>query len=120
QQMLKDLHIRMLATSDLHDIGAQDARSHDVLLCVQTGKHLDTPKRMRFDSEQYYLKSPQEMVHLFPELPDALLNSVRIAEQCSIDPLAYTAKLPNYTIPSEFRTQDEYLYHLCLQGVNER
>jgi DNA polymerase-3 subunit alpha len=119
-QMHKDLHIPMVATNDLHYIRAQDARSHDVLLCVQTGKQLDSPKRMRFDSEHYYLKSPQEMANLFPELPDALLNSVRIAEQCSVDPLAYTAKLPNYTIPSEFRTQDEYLYHLCLLGVKER
>src|SRR5260370_12164018 len=75
---------------------------------------------MRFDSQHYYLKSPQAMTHLFPELPDALLNSVRIPEQCSIDPLAYTANLPNYTIPSEFRTQDEYLYYLCEQGIKER
>jgi len=119
-QMHKDLHIPMVATNDLHYIRAEDAHSHDVLLCVQTGKQLDTPKRMRFDSQHYYLKSPQEMTHLFPELPDALINSVRIAEQCSVDPLARTAKLPNYTIPSEFRTQDEYLYYLCEQGVKER
>jgi DNA polymerase-3 subunit alpha len=119
-QMHKDLHIPMVVTNDLHYIRAEDAHSHDVLLCVQTGKQLDSPKRMRFDSEEYYLKSPQEMTLLFPELPDALLNSVRIAEQCSVNPLAYTAKLPNYTIPSEFRTQDEYLYHLCMQGVQER
>ncbi len=119
-QMHKDLHIPMVVTNDLHYIRAEDAHSHDVLLCVQTGKQLDSPKRMRFDSEEYYLKSPQEMTLLFPELPDALLNSVRIAEQCSVNPLAYTAKLPNYTIPSEFRTQDEYLHHLCMQGVQER
>jgi len=119
-QMHKDLHIPMVATNDLHYIRADDAHSHDVLLCVQTGKQLDSPKRMRFDSEQYYLKSPQEMAQLFPELPDALLNSIRIAEQCSIDPLARTAKLPNYTIPPEFKTQDDYLYHLCEQGVKER
>ncbi len=119
-QMHKDLHIPMVVTNDLHYIRAEDAHSHDVLLCVQTGKQLDSPKRMRFDSEEYYLKSPQEMAHLFPELPDALLNSVRIAEQCSVNPLAYTAKLPNYTIPPEFATQDEYLHHLCMQGVQER
>ena len=54
------------------------------MLCVQTGKQLDTPKRMRFDSQEYYLKSPEEMLRLFPDLPDALTNSVRIAEQCSV------------------------------------
>ncbi len=119
-QMHKDLHIPLVATNDLHYIRAEDAHSHDVLLCVQTGKQLDSPKRMRFDSEQYYLKSPHEMLQLFPEMPDALLNSVRIAEQCAVNPLAYTAKLPTYTIPTEFQTQDEYLYHLCREGVKER
>src|SRR5712691_1146609 len=60
------------------------------------------------------------MARLFPELPDALSNSVRIAEQCRVDPLAYKAALPTYTIPTEYRAQEEYLYALCLQGVRER
>lgn len=119
-QMHKELHIPMVATNDLHYVDANDAGSHDVLLCVQTGKQLDSPKRMRFDSNEYYLKSPEEMARLFPELPDALLNSVRIAEQCSVDPLAYKAKLPTYTIPPEYTSQGEYLYAICLQGVKER
>ncbi|HEY6409248.1 MAG TPA: DNA polymerase III subunit alpha, partial [Ktedonobacteraceae bacterium] len=119
-QMHKDLHIPLVATNDLHYVDAHDAGSHDILLCVQTGKQLDSPKRMRFDSKEYYLKSPQEMAHLFPELPDALTNSVRIAEQCSVDPLAYKAKLPTYTIPPEYSSQGEYMYALCLQGVKER
>ena len=119
-QMHKDLHIPMVATNDLHYVDAYDAGSHDVLLCVQTGKQLDTPRRMRFDSKEYYLKSPEEMARLFPELPDALSNSVRIAEQCSVDPLAYKAKLPTYTIPPEYHNQGEYLYAICLQGVKER
>ena len=119
-QMHKELHIPMVATNDLHYVDANDAGSHDVLLCVQTGKQLDSPKRMRFDSNEYYLKSPEEMARLFPELPDALLNSVRIAEQCSVDPLAYKAKLPTYTIPPEYTSEGEYLYAICLQGVKER
>jgi DNA polymerase-3 subunit alpha len=119
-QMHKELHIPMVATNDLHYVDANDAGSHDVLLCVQTGKQLDSPKRMRFDSNEYYLKSPEEMARLFPELPDALLNSVRIAEQCSVDPLAYKAKLPTYTIPAEYTSEGEYLYAICLQGVKER
>jgi DNA polymerase-3 subunit alpha len=119
-QMHKDLHIPLVATNDLHYVDAHDAGSHDVLLCVQTGKHLDSPKRMRFDSKEYYLKSPEEMARLFPELPDALTNSVRIAEQCSVDPLAHKAKLPAYIIPPEYSRQSEYMYALCLQGVKER
>jgi DNA polymerase-3 subunit alpha len=119
-QMHKDLHIPLVATNDLHYVDAHDAGSHDVLLCVQTGKQLDTPKRMRFDSQEYYLKSPEQMAQLFPELPDALLNSVRIAEQCSVDPLAYKAQLPSYSIPLGFKSQEEYLYHLCTEGIIER
>ncbi len=99
-QMHKDLQIEMVATNDLHYVEAHDAASHDVLLCVQTGKQLNSPKRMKFDSHEYYLKSPDEMARLFPDLPDAITNSVRIAEQCSVDPLAYKAQLPNYSIPT--------------------
>jgi len=119
-QMHKDLHIPMVATNDLHYVDADDHSSHDVLLCVQTGKQLDTPKRMRFDSHEYYLKSPAEMARLLPDLPDALTNSVRIAEQCSVNPLVYKAQLPNYTIPSEYVSQKDYLQALCAEGVKER
>ncbi len=119
-RMHKDLRIPMVATNDLHYIEAEDSGSHDVLLCVQTGKQLDTPKRMRFDSQEYYLKSAEEMARLFPELPDALLNTVRIAEQCSVDPLAHKARLPDYAVPPEYKTQEDYLYELCMQGLKER
>src|SRR3989440_489595 len=119
-QMHKEMHIPMVATNDLHYVDANDADSHDVLLCVQTGKQLDSAKRMKFDSHEYYLKGPEEMARLFPELPDALINSVRIAEQCSVDPLAYKATLPTYVIPPDYHSQGEYLYALCLQGARER
>jgi DNA polymerase III subunit alpha len=66
------------------------------------------------------LKSPDEMALLFPELPDALTNSIRIAEQCSVDPLAYKAQLPNYPVPPEYESSDKYLYSLCMQGLQER
>src|SRR5437764_5896200 len=119
-QMHKEMHIPMVATNDLHYVDANDAGSHDVLLCVQTGKQLDSPKRMKFDSHEYYLKGPEERARLFPALPDAPMNSVRIAEQCSVDPLAYKAKLPTYIIPPDYHSQGEYLYALCLQGIRER
>jgi DNA polymerase-3 subunit alpha len=119
-QIHKDMQIPMVATNDLHYVDAHDAASHDVLLCVQTGKQLTTPKRMKFDSNEYYLKSQEEMARLFPELPDAITNSVRIAERCSVDPLAYKARLPDYTIPPEYASQEEYLRSLCHVGVEER
>src|SRR6266700_2230733 len=118
-RMHKELQIEMVATNDLHYVDAQDSASHDVLLCVQTGKQLDSPKRMKFDSHEYYLKSPDEMARLFPDVPEALTNSVRIAEQCSIDPLAYKAQLPDYIIPPEYSSQEEFLRALCFEGIKE-
>ncbi len=118
-RMHKELQIEMVVTNDLHYVDAHDAASHDVLLCVQTGKQLNSPKRMKFDSQEYYLKSPEEMARLFPDLPDAITNSVRIAEQCSVDPLAYKAQLPDYTIPPEYASQTEFLRALCFEGVKE-
>src|SRR5205823_3793097 len=119
-RMNKEMQIPMVVTNDLHYVEANDADSHDVLLCVQTGKQLNTPKRMKFDSQEYYLKSPEEMARLFPDLRDALTNSVRIAEQCSVDPLAYKAQLPNYIIPAGYASQKDYLQALCAEGVKER
>ncbi len=119
-QLHKEMQIPMVATNDLHYVEASDADSHDVLLCVQTGKRRAETKRFKFDSTMYYLKSPLEMSQLFPELPDALTNSVRIAEQCSVDPLAYKAQLPDYIIPLEYTSQKDYLRSLCVEGVKER
>jgi len=119
-QMHKEMQIPMVATNDLHYVEASDADSHDVLLCVQTGKRRAETKRFKFDSTMYYLKSPLEMSQLFPELPDALTNSVRIAEQCSVDLLAYKAQLPDYIIPLEYTSQKDYLRSLCVEGVKER
>ena len=116
----RDMHIPLVLTNDLHYVDANDADSQDILLCIQTGKQLSDEKRMKFDSKEYYLKSPQEMALLFPDLPEALKNSVHIAEQCEVKLEFGQAKLPNYPIPPQFKTQNEYLYHLCLQGVRER
>jgi len=116
----RDMHIPLVLTNDLHYVSANDAISQDILLCIQTGKQFDEPKRMKFDSQEYYLKSPAEMARLFPDLPESLKNTIRIAEQCEVKLEFGQASLPNYPIPPEFKTQDEYLYYLCLQGVRER
>ena len=110
----------LLATNDLHYVAADDAQAQDVLLCVQTGKTLDEPKRMKFDSQHYYLKTPDEMARMFPELPEALSNTMRVAEMCNVEIEFGANLLPIYHIPAGFATPDEYLYHLCLEGVKER
>ncbi len=122
--LLYDLHREtgapLLATNDLHYVSAADADAQDVLLCVQTGKTLDEPKRMKFDSKEYYLKTPEEMARLFPEFPEALSNTMRVAEECNIEIEFGANLLPQYTIPAGFPSPDEYLYHLCLEGIKER
>ena len=118
--LAREVGAPLLATNDLHYVASADADAQDVLLCIQTGKSLDDPKRMKFDSQQYYLKTPDEMARLFPELPDALRNTMVIAEQCEVEIATGASLIPNFTIPSEFRTQDEYLYHLCMEGIKER
>ncbi|HEY0755367.1 MAG TPA: DNA polymerase III subunit alpha [Ktedonobacteraceae bacterium] len=119
-EMHRDLGIPLLATNDLHYVSEHDAHSHEVLLCVQTASTLDNPKRFKFESPEFFLRSPEQMAHLFPTLPEALMNSVRIGEMCHVDPLAYKAALPDYPIPPEYASQADYLYALCVQGVITR
>jgi len=110
----------LLATNDLHYVAAADASAQDVLLCVQTGKSLDDPKRMKFDSSQYYLKTPDEMARLFPETPEALTNTMRVAEMCDVNIASSDSLLPRFPIPSAFESPEAYLYHLAQEGVIER
>ncbi|HEU5438121.1 MAG TPA: DNA polymerase III subunit alpha [Ktedonobacterales bacterium] len=110
----------LLATNDLHYVAATDAEAQDVLLCVQTGKTLDDPKRMKFDSSEYYLKTPAEMARLFPELPEALKNSVRIAESCEVEVPFGANLLPDYPAPPGFASSDQFLYLQCIEGLKER
>ncbi|GHO48590.1 DNA polymerase III subunit alpha [Ktedonospora formicarum] len=116
-RMSKELGIPLLATNDLHYVDERDANVHEVLLCVQTASRL-VGKHFHFDSYEYYLRSPQQMLGLFPELPDALTNTVRLAEQCSVNPLSVKASLPHYfPVPPEYATPDDYLYALAVTGA---
>ena len=119
-QMHKDLGIPLLATNDLHYVAAEDARAHEVLLCVQTQSSLNNPKRFKFESHEFFLRSPEQMQRLFPDLTDALLNTVRLAEMCEVNPLARTASLPTVEIPPAYDTPSAYLYAQCVQGIRER
>ncbi|MGH2479049.1 MAG: DNA polymerase III subunit alpha, partial [Ktedonobacteraceae bacterium] len=116
----RELGVPIVATNDLHYVSSEDAASHDVLLCVQTGKQRSEEKRLKFYSPEFFLRSPDQMARLFPDLDDALTNSVRIAEMCSVDPLAYKAALPNFPVPSEYSSQADYLHALCVRGIEER
>lgn len=117
--LARETNTPLLATNDLHYVVASDADAQDVLLCVQTGKTLDEPKRMKFDSQHYYLKTPEEMARLFPQLPEALVNTMRVAEQCDVVMEFGDSLIPTFAIPPQFGTPDDYLYHLCLEGITE-
>ncbi|GCF06753.1 DNA polymerase III subunit alpha [Dictyobacter arantiisoli] len=119
-KMSKELELPLLATNDLHYVAHSDAHAHEILLCVQTQGTLSNPKRFKFESDEFFLRSPEQMRQLFPELEDALLNTVRLAERCEVDPLAYKAKLPAVDVPLQYSTPDEYLYALCENGIRYR
>ena len=111
----------LVATNDLHYLGRSDAEAHDVLLCIQTGKTLDEEQRLRFGSNEFYLKTPGEMAALFPDVPEALENTLRIAETCKLEFSFGHTYLPVYELPGN-RNHDEnsYLRQLCLAGAKER
>lgn len=118
-EMSKRLDIPLVATNDVHYIKKEDYRSHDILLCIQTAKTVDEEERMRYPSDEFYLKSPKEMYEIFSHVPEALENTVKIAEQCNFDYEFHKSKLPNFPL-SEGTDHYEYLKNVCLKGLEER
>ncbi|MEC9006441.1 MAG: DNA polymerase III subunit alpha, partial [Nitrospirota bacterium] len=115
----KKLGIPMAGTNDCHYLKKEDARPHEIMLCLQTGKTLKDANRLKFDTDQLYVKSTEEMVVEFSEIPEAILNTSRIAETCNLDLLFGTTFLPHYH-PPEGMTREEYLKKLAEQGLIER
>lgn len=118
-KLSKELEIPLIATNDVHYIHKEDARAHDILLCVQTGKTVDDENRMRYPSHEFYLKSPEEMHETFSYVADALNNTVKIAEQCNYDYEFHKSKLPKFPLP-EGVDPFEYLKEVCYKGLKER
>ncbi|MBD3286967.1 DNA polymerase III subunit alpha, partial [candidate division WOR-3 bacterium] len=114
--------VGLVATNDCHFLNRDDAEAHDVLLAIQTGKKVDEADRMRFDSAEMYFKSGAEMAEAFKELPEALENTVRIAERCMVGLELDTRdfKLPRYPIPEKFDSSMAYLRELAQQGCREK
>ena len=118
-KLSKETGIPLVATNDLHYVNKEDAKTHDVLMCIQMGKTLNDPSRMKFGSDEFYLKSREEMEELFPYAIDALDNTVKIAEQCNVEFDFNTIHLPRYDVPEGYTT-DSYLRELCFKGLEER
>lgn len=119
-QIARKLDIPLVATNDAHYLKKEDAYNHEVLLCIQTGKRMSDVDRMRFDTEDLYVKSPEEMSDYFSGFPDAIENTVKIAEKCNVDFEFGHTILPNYDVPEEFETHFDYMKKLCDDGLKER
>jgi DNA polymerase-3 subunit alpha len=119
-QLYKEMHIPAIIANDLHYVNKEQAKVHDLFLCIQMNNRFDDPNRFRFDSDEYFLKSPQEMALLYPDLPEVLTNTVLLAERCQVDLTAKKAGLPVFDIPELFASPNDYLYHLCEKGAQWR
>lgn len=111
--------IPLVATNDVHYINKDDADAHEILLCIQTGKTIDDDDRMRFEGSEYYLKSPEEMQEIFDFAPEAIENTVKIAEMCNVEFEFHKLKLPKFDTPKGY-TSSEYLRKLCNEGLKKR
>ena len=122
QQLLRmhqETGIELVVTNDVHYTYDTDVEAHDILLCVQTGKRLQDEDRMRYEGGQYYVKSPEEMLKLFPYIPEALENTQKIADRCDVEIEFGVTKLPKFDVPAPY-TSWEYLNKLCYDGLKER
>lgn len=119
-ELSKELDIPLVATNDLHYIYEEDFKAHDILLCIQTGKTIHDEKRMRYGSDQFFIKSPEEMWEMFGHIPEALENTVKIAEMCNYDYEFHVSKLPVYPLPKGENDPYEYLQKICFGGLIER
>jgi DNA polymerase-3 subunit alpha len=115
----RELDLPLVATNDVHYARREQATIHDVLLCIQTGKTVNEPQRMRMDGDTYYMRGAEEMAALFPETPDALSNTLRIAEMCQLDLEFGNYHLPLFDVPEGHDAQS-YLRFLCEEGLLRR
>jgi DNA polymerase III subunit alpha len=115
----RELNLPLIATNDAHYLCKTDAKAHDVLLCIQTGKLIADEKRMRFDNDEFYLKSPEEMATLFADTPEAIENSLRIAEMCDVELGQQRAAMPDPELP-EGETPQTYLRKLATENLPKR
>ncbi|MBI5708085.1 MAG: DNA polymerase III subunit alpha [Armatimonadetes bacterium] len=115
----RELKLPLIATNDAHYLCKADHQPHDVLLCIQTGSQFEDPKRLRFETEEFYLKSPDEMAELFRETPEALENTLRVAEMCDVELGKQRADMPNPELPAG-ETSTSYLRKLAVEQLPKR
>ncbi len=115
----RKLDIPIVATNNCHYLDKEDFRAHEILLCLQTGKTITDPYRMQYPAAEFYFKSPQEMVELFQETPEAITNTLKIAERCELELEFDKLNLPDYPVPESY-TLETYLEKISHEGLIER
>ena len=118
-RLSQETGLELVATNDVHYTFAEDAKAHDILLCIQTGKKVTDEDRMRYEGGQYYCKSEEEMRKLFPYAQEAIDNTHKIAERCNVEIEFGVTKLPKYEVPEGLDSWT-YLNHLCREGFKTR
>ncbi|MBE3592953.1 MAG: DNA polymerase III subunit alpha [Thermoanaerobacter sp.] len=118
-RLSKETGIPLVATNDVHYLEKKDAKAHEVLLCIQTGKTIDDEDRMSFPTDEFYLKSPEEMENLFSCCKEAIGNTEKIADMCNVEFEFNKTKLPKYDLPEGVDSY-EYLKNLCYEGLYKR
>ena len=112
--------IPLIATNDAHYLRREDAETQDILMCIQMGKTLDDPGRMKFETQEFYVKSEEEMAALFPNCPEALENTARIAQLCNMEFEFGKYHLPHFQLPEGYTDGDAYFEKLCMDGFARR
>ena len=115
----RELNMPLVATNDVHYLTHGDHHPHDILLCIGTGKNVNDRDRLRYHGDQFYLKTAAEMQKVFGEMPEALANTVRIAERCRVDIPSDKNYLPNFAVPAPY-TLNDYFEHVVREGFAQR
>jgi DNA polymerase-3 subunit alpha len=118
-QLGKEMGVPLIVANDAHYLRKEDALAHEVLLCIQTQTTMSDPNRYKFSSDQMYFKSPEEMALLFPELPEAMTNTLEIAERCNVS-VKIKPQLPVPDVPQGFENPEEYLSALARKGMKDK
>src|SRR4029453_11864674 len=119
QPIARDLGLPLVCTNDVHYLQNSDLKPHEILLCIGTGKTVNDSERLRYHGDQFYLKTPEEMAEIFKDFPEALPNTVRIAERCRVDLSGTVNHLPNFDVPVGY-TVDDYFDHVVHEGFQHR
>ncbi len=118
-RLARETGLPMIVTNDAHYLRREDAAMQDVLLCIQTGKTVEDPNRMKFQTEEFYLKSEEELRELFPGCEEAFENTAKIAQRCNLEFTFHEYHLPSFPVPEGY-TNEEYFRKLCMDGFRER